>query len=268
MMPQACDCHIHIYGPTDRYPAVGPVPAGATVAEYRAVQARLGLERVVVVQPSVYGTDNRCTLDAVRALGAGARCVVVVPPEASDADLAALDRAGARGLRFHMLPGGTLRWDDLEPLAARVAALGWHVQLQMPGSGLATVAARVKALPLPVVIDHIGRFEGGTSVNSPAFRTLQDLLATGRAWVKLSAPYWSSPAGDPYDDVAPLVQELAAIAPERLVFATNWPHPSIERTKPDDQRLRDLILQWLPDAATRQAVLVDNPTRLYALAGD
>jgi D-galactarolactone isomerase len=267
MIPDACDCHMHIYGPAARYPAKGPLPTGAEVADYRGVQARLGLERVVVVQPSVYGTDNRCTLDAVRALGDGARCVVVAPPEASEADLAALDRAGARGIRFHMLPGGALRWADLEPMAARVAPLGWHVQLQMPGAGLGEVAARLKALPVPVVIDHIGRFEGGTSVDSPAFGVLLDLLEARQTWVKLSAPYWSSPAGDPYDDVAQLVRKLAEVAPERLVFATNWPHPSIEGTKPDDRRLRDLIMQWLPDAATRQAVLADNPARLYGFAG-
>jgi D-galactarolactone isomerase len=181
--------------------------------------------------------------------------------------LAALDRQGARGVRFHMLPGGALRWDDLEPVAARVAPLGWHVQLQMPGAGLAGVAARLKALPVPVVIDHIGRLEGGTSVGAAAFRALQGLLDAGRAWLKLSAPYWSSPAGYPYHDVAPLVRKLAEIAPQRLVFATNWPHPSIESAKPDDHGLRDLITQWLQDAATRQAVLVDNPARLYGFTG-
>jgi D-galactarolactone isomerase len=263
MIAGACDCHMHVYGPLARYPATATPPAGAEVADYRALQARLGLERVVVVQPTVYGTDNRCTLDATRALGPEARCVVVVPSEVSATDLEALDRQGARGVRFHMLPGGALRWDDLEPLAARVAPLGWHVQLQMPGSALGEIAARLKALPLPVVIDHIGRFEGGTTVDAPAFRVLLGLLETGAAWVKLSAPYWSSPAGDPYDDVAPLVRKLVEVAPERLVFATNWPHPSIEGAKPDDGRLRDLITGWLPDAATCRAVLRDNAAKLY-----
>lgn len=258
----ACDCHMHVYGPVARYPA-SRTPPGADVPDYLEVQERLGLKRVVIVQPTVYGTDNRCTLDATRALGEGARSVVVVPPDTGADELATLDRQGARGVRFHMFPDGALSWDELEPVAARVAPLGWHVQLQMKGEGLPDVAARLKALPVPVVIDHIGRFEGGTTVNSPAFRALLGLIESGRAWVKLSAPYWSSVSGDPYDDVAPLVERLVAVAPDRLVFATNWPHPSIRGARPDDRRLRDLIMGWLPDDPTRLAVLQDNSARLY-----
>lgn len=262
----ACDCHMHVYGPVARYPARRTPPAGADVADYLEVQARLGLTRVVIVQPTVYGTDNRCTLDATRALGERARCVVVVPPDVGEGNLSELDGQGARGVRFHMFPDGALSWNDLGPVAARVAPLGWHVQLQMKGDGLPEVAARLKALPVPVVIDHIGRFEGGTSVDAPAFRALLDLLEGGRAWIKLSAPYWSSLSGDPYDDVAPLVERLVAVAPERLVLGTNWPHPSIKGTRPDDLRLRDLIVGWLPDDATRRAVLQDSPARLYGFA--
>lgn len=259
----ACDCHMHIYGPPARYPTSGPVPAGADLEDYRAVQARLGLKRVVIVQPSVYGADNRCTLDATRALGEAARCIVVVPPGVAGRDLADLHDQGARGVRFHMVGDGALTWDDLEPIAARIAPLGWHVQLQMPGHGLPHVAPRLKALPVPVVIDHIGRFEGGATGDAPAFRALLDLVEAGRAYVKLSAPYWSSPQGGPYEDVAPLVRRLVEVAPERLVFATNWPHPSITGARPDDLELRDLIMGWLPDDRARHAVLQDTPAALY-----
>ena len=262
---QVCDCHMHVYGPENRYSAQGHLPADADVDDYRALQARLGLKRVVVVQPSVYGTDNRCTLDATRALGPDARCIVAVPPETGEADLAALHEQGARGVRFHMVGEGPLTWDDLEPVAVRIAPQGWHVQVQMPGHGLPEVAARLKALPVPVVIDHIGRFEGGTSTDAPAFRALLGLLETGRTWVKLSAPYWSSVAGEPFEDVAPLVRRLARVAPDRLVFATNWPHPSIKDARPDDLALHDLITGWLPDERTRRAVLQDIPARLYGL---
>jgi D-galactarolactone isomerase len=261
-LPGVCDCHLHIYRP----PAAAPVPANAGLADYRRLQQRLGLERAVIVQPAAYGCDNRCTLESTAALGEAGRCVVIPAPEADAATLAALHGRGARGVRFHMLPGGPLGWDALEPLARRIAPLGWHVQLQMRGAGLPEVETRLAALPVPVVIDHIGRFEGGTTPEAPPFRTLLRLIEAGRAWVKLSAPYWSSTEGAPFADVAPLVRKLAEVAPERLLWASNWPHPSITGAKPDDATLMELLLGWLPDDDTRRRVLVANPARLYGFA--
>ena len=267
--PGATDTHMHFYGPYDRYPAaptaVG-IPPVATVEHYRALQRRLGLERVVVVQPTTFGDDNRCTLDAVAELGAAvARAVVVVTPEADGAKLERLTRAGARGIRYHKLPGGVLTWDMLEPMAARVREHAWHVQLQLDGRLLPEKADVLKRLPGTLVIDHVGKFLEPVPPDDPAFRVLLDLVEGGRTWVKLSAPYEVSKAGPPrYDDVGRLAKTLVEAAPERMLWASNWPHPGqTGARRPDDAALLDLLLHWVDDDTTRARILVDNPAALY-----
>jgi D-galactarolactone isomerase len=266
--PGACDCHMHFYGPEDRYP-VAPtaafLPPPATVADYRGLQARLGLQRVVVVQPTAYGTDNRCTMDAVTELGEDARAVVVVDPAADDALLEQLTRDGARGIRFHMFRGGVLPWSVLEEMAARVHMFGWHVQLQCNGCELPEREGLLRGLPGTLVIDHIGRFQDPVAVDHPAFRSLLGLLETGRLWIKLSAPYESSRSGPPeYEDVSRLARELVRAAPERMLWASNWPHPGqTDPTVRDDVQALDLLLDWAPDDATRDRILVENPAALY-----
>jgi D-galactarolactone isomerase len=264
----ACDCHIHFYGPEDRYPLAPTAtfkPPPASVVEYREVQERLGLERVVVVQPTAYGTDNRCTMDAVAELGEAARAVVVVDPAAENAELERLTRDGARGIRFHMFAGGVLPWSALEEMAARVHTFGWHVQLQCNGRELPEREALLKRLPGTLVIDHIGRFHDPVARDHPAFRSLLGLLETGRLWIKLSAPYASSRLGPPdYADVSALARELVRAAPERMLWASNWPHPG--ETDPavrDDERALDLLASWAPDEATRDRILTENPAALY-----
>jgi len=264
----ACDCHMHIYGPADRYPLAPTAPfppPPASVEDYLQVQERLGLDRVVVVQPSAYGTDNRCTMDAVTELGEAARAVVVPEPTASDDELNALTRDGARGIRFHMLKGGVLPWDTLEPMAARVLDFGWHVQLQLDGRELPEREALLRRLPGTLVIDHTGKFLEPVPVEHEAFRCLLRLVEGGRVWVKLSAPYGTSKVGPPgYDDVGALARALIRAAPERMVWATNWPHPGqTGERRPDDAMLLDLLLHWADDDATRRRILVDNPAALY-----
>jgi D-galactarolactone isomerase len=238
-------------------------PPDALVDDYRAVRAALGLERVVVVQPTTYGFDNRCQLEAAAELGTGARLVVVVDETTPRADLDHLDALGARGARFHMLPGGAVPWTSLAPTAAAVAELGWHVQLQMNGRDLPDRLDALLALPTPVVIDHVGRFMPPVEVGHPAFAALLTLLDTGRAWVKLSAPYESTHEGAPaYPTVTVLARTLLERFPERMLWATNWPHPG--QTEPIDvDGLRRLALDWLPTPPLRQRVLVDNPASLY-----
>ncbi len=266
--PRACDCHMHFYDTEDRYP-VAPtaafLPPPATVADYRGVQERLGLERVVVVQPTAYGTDNRCTMDAVAALGPAARAVVVVDRSGPDDELDRLTRAGARGIRFHMFKGGVLPWEILEEMAARVHPFGWHVQLQCNGHELAAREAMLRRLPGTLVIDHVGRFHDPVPPDHPSFRCLLGLVGSGRVWVKLSAPYESSKSGPPrYEDVSVLARALVEAAPERMLWATNWPHPGQKVSHArDDVLALDLLLDWAPDAATRERILVDNPAALY-----
>jgi D-galactarolactone isomerase len=264
--PGATDTHMHFYGPYDRYPLASTSPNSpppALLPAYRAVQRRLGLQRVIVVQPAGYAFDNRCTMDAVHAIGRDARAVVVVSPEASEDDLAALARAGAVGLRVFMLPGGVYRWEQIPELAAKVRSVGWHLQLQCDGRLLPEKLPMLEKLDAQLVIDHTGKFLEPVSVEHEAFRCLQRLVDRG-AYVKLSAPYETSKAGPPlYDDVGALAKTLVRQAPERMLWATNWPHPGQADPKPDEAMLLSTLLDWAPGEADRRRILVDNPARLY-----
>ena len=226
--------------------------------------ARLGLERVVVVQPSAYGMDNRCTLDAMETLGDKARGVVVVDSSIGDDELAELTAAGVRGIRFFMLPGGVLPWEALEVMAARVATFGWHIQLQLNGLELPERLDVLRRLPGTLVIDHNGKFLEPVAVDHPAFKSLLSLVEGGRCWVKVSAPYETSKLGPPlYEDVGLLAKALLKAAPERMLWASNWPHPTAQDDPPDDAALLDLLLDWVEDDALRDRILVDNPAALY-----
>jgi D-galactarolactone isomerase len=257
---------MHIY--EDRFklaPTAQFKPPHAPVTDYLAMRARLGLSRTIVVQPSGYGLDNTCTLEAMKAMGASARGVAVVPPDVNDAELARLTEAGMRGIRYFMLPGGILPWESLETMAARVANFGWHVQLQLDGRELPEREALLKCLKGTLVIDHNGKFLEPVAVDDPSFKCLLRLLENGRTWVKLSAPYETSKKGPPlYPDVGALAKALVKAAPERCVWATNWPHPSVPRAQcPDDADLLDLLIDWAPDENTRNKILADNPAKLY-----
>lgn len=265
----ATDCHMHVYGPPERYPVAptnpSPVPFTADLTAYAAVQRRLGLTRTVVVQPTAYGADNRCTLDAVAALGPGAaRAVVVVTPETPEAELARLNAAGARGARAFLLKGGLVPWEKLGDLAARVAPLGWHLQLQFDGGDLPAREALIRSLSCSVVIDHVGRFHDPVPPEASAAQVLLRLLETGRVWVKASSPYGVSRSGPPdYADVSAIARAVISTAPERVLWGSNWPHPNAPEPKPDEAALLDLLGAWSPDERTRHAILVDNPARLY-----
>lgn len=176
----ACDTHVHFYH--SRFPiAPGALlrPGDAAVADYRAVQNRLGLTRVVVVQPTTYGKDNTRQLEAMATLGTDARGIVVADSTISEEELQHLDALGVRGVRFHMLPGGALPWEELERVAERVKPLGWHIQLQLNGRELTERLEQLRQLPVPLVLDHIGRFMPPVRADHPAFRALLALLDTG-----------------------------------------------------------------------------------------
>ena len=269
--PGACDTHMHIYAEEGRYPlspaAVGAKPVG-DVPDYLRTQARLGLARTVVVQPTHYGTDNRCTTAAIAALGS-ARGVAVIDRATTDDDLAALTAAGIRGVRFQMVPGGNTPWEETDRLAARGHEHGWHAQLQLDGGELPDRLAQIRRWPGDLVIDHIGRFFEPVGTDDPAFRVLLDLVEGGRCWVKLSAPYIHSEAGPPaFGDVAPLARALVEAAPGRMLWASNWPHPTHQEDPPDDAMLLDTLLDWAPGEAVRRKILLDNPAALYGFGRD
>lgn len=238
-------------------------PPHAPVSAYLKVQAALGLQRMVVVQPTGYGFDNRCTLEAMAAFGACARGIVVIPPDTPMAELQRLHALGVRGVRYMMLPGGVLPWDTLEAMAARIQPLGWHINLQLDGRELPQHEAMLTRLPVDLVIDHNARFIEPVPPEHPSFRCLLRLLETGRCWVKLSAPYDTSKVGPPrYDDVSVLARALVQARPDRCLWASNWPHPNAHPL-PSNAAMLDLLLHWADDAATRRQILVDNPARLY-----
>lgn len=267
--PGSCDTHIHFYDKAyPPSPDAWLFPPNFTVADYRMVQRRLGLERVVVVQPVTYGFDNSCTLDAVAQIGANARAVVIVPESITDRELSDLWGRGARGLRFHQMRGGMTRWADLPIMAERLAGTGWHIQLQCDGLELPQREELIASLPCMVVIDHTGRFREPLPLDHPAVRSLFRLAAFDHVHVKLSGAYHMSQTGAPgYEDVAPLAKGLVALDHRRLLWASDWPHPThIDAAMPDDAGLLDLLLSWVPDEDIRHAILAGNPARLYGFS--
>jgi D-galactarolactone isomerase len=266
--PKACETHSHIYGPADRYPRFpGRKPPNwtASLGAYEAMLRRLGMERCVIVQPSLYSTDNRCTLDAIKQLGLSrARGVAVTKKDIGPKELQQLHDAGVRGLRFYLIVDD-FRMSDAPEMARRIAPLGWHLQVQDRGNWLPEAIPVLEKLPVDVVIDHIGRTPPENGVNDPGFQALLRFLERGQCWVKISAPYLASTDGPPhYSDVGPKVRALVSVRPDRLVWAANWPHPNhTPGNKPEEADCLDVLLDWVPDAAVRNAILAGNPAKLY-----
>jgi D-galactarolactone isomerase len=249
----ACDCHVHIY--EDRFPLipnVAWVPPHSPVSAYREqVQLPLGIDRAVVVQPTGYGFDNSCTLDALAQFGNTARGIALVAPDVADAEIA----------RLHA--GGVLSWASLEPMAARLANADWMVNLQLDGRTMPEHEAVLKRLPCRLVLDHNGKFLEPVAPDHPSFQSLLRVLDSGRVWIKLSAPYETSKTGAPdYDDVSLLARTLAEKFPERCLWASNWPHPG-RNPRPESAPLYDLLFSWATSDDTRRRILVDNPAALY-----
>ena len=268
----ACDCHAHIFGPRDRYPyAPGRdyTPPDASLAAYRHLLDSLGMQRGVIVQPSVYGTDNRCTLDAVATLGEDFRAVVVVPPTVSDEELERLHGLGARGVRVNLLfRGGELALADLRQLAERIQPLRWHLQLLVDVSRFPDLRELLGPLPVDLVFDHLGH-PSATAISNPGFKAMLALLRERRAWVKLSGAYRvSGEERPPYPDVRPLVEAVLQAAPDRVLWGSDWPHPAITKPMPNDGDLLDLLGDWVSDESLRRRILVDNPARLYDFGGE
>lgn len=265
--PMATDCHHHVYD--SRFPADPRTqlrPADASPEDYRALARRLGTQRSVLVTPSTYGTDNRLHLQAMRELGPErARMVAVVDTSVAEADLRAMHEAGVRGIRFNLVQAGVTTLDMLEPLSVRVAPMGWHVQVHVLADQIAENEAVFARLPSPVVFDHLGRVPMEKGVEHPGYIAVRRLMDRGRAWVKLSGAYMDTKVGAAgrWSDTVPVARGYATGAPERCVWASDWPHVTEPAEKPDDAALFDLLTEWVPDEAARKRVLVDNPAALY-----
>jgi D-galactarolactone isomerase len=267
----ACDCHMHIYDPA-RFPMVPSrrvPPNDAAVPQYRLLQRRIGTTRVVVVTPRNYATQNAVTLDAISQLGAGARGVAVLHPTVTDAELTRLHAGGIRGIRFSLNDPATavVTLDMVAPLSARVAELGWHVQFNVEGDQIVEWAPMLGRLPSMMVFDHMGHPPLPAGTTHRSHRVIRDLIDRGRTWVKLSGAYSNTRSGPPYRDATEIARAFVRAAPERLVWGSDWPHPTEPAgRKPNDALLFDLLLEWAPDERNRHAILVKNPAALYGFA--
>ncbi len=280
-LPGACDCHVHVVGSTQDYPMVSErhyTPGPASVADLRQHLARNGMARTVIIQPSFYGTDNSCMLQALHALQGAGRGVAVVGASASDDSLRALHAQGIRGLRLNVESSGTGDTQTvsaaLQYWAGRIAGLGWHLQIYAALDALHAIHPVLQQLSLPIVLDHFAMVQGSTPLNDVRAQAVLSLVRTGRAYVKLSAPYriQSSPTPD-IDAVARIAAGYLQANPERVLWGSDWPHTNLEPGKAahevsayrpiEPTTLQQGIHAWLPTAAVRAQVLVDNPARLY-----
>jgi len=269
----ACDTHAHICGPAARFPYADEriyTPPDSTLDDYLHLLAVLGIERAVLVQPSVYGTDNRALLDALSRRRQGLRGVAVVAPDVAADTIRAFDDAGIRGVRLNLVDHAGERnvvpLDVVQTIARAIAPYGWHIEFLVNLDEAPAFAQAIPGLPVDVVVGHLGypRRGAGGWFNAASLDAFLRLFETGRCWVKLTGPYRISGAPDlPYADVTPLARRLASVNPERLIWGTDWPHVMNKKPMPNDGDLTDLIADWLPDAALRERVLVANPAALY-----
>ncbi|WP_275287938.1 amidohydrolase family protein [Halomonas elongata] len=264
--PGATDCHVHLYLPEYRAQPGGPaIPELATVEDYRRVQRRLSLERVVVTQSNAYQRDNSALLDALAELGPEtARGVAVVTPDTPDHEIEAWHALGVRGARVMQLPGGAVTIDRMGEVERRIRPLGWHLMVQFNGRRLDDYRDALRRLEGDYIIDHIGKFMDPVPADDPRVDEILRLLDRGNAWFKICAGYEASLAGGPhYADVGAIARRVIAHAPERILWGSNWPHVGVPRSQyPDDAEQLDVLLEWASPEA-RQRILVDNPAALY-----
>ncbi|HEU4320515.1 MAG TPA: amidohydrolase family protein [Acidimicrobiia bacterium] len=265
--PGSIDTHTHVF--VDGYPLSperGYDPPESNLEHMLAMHAQLGIERVVLTQPSCYGTDNSAILDAVAAIPDRARAVVAVRGDVSDAELTELHARGSRGVRLNLdnVGGMPVDLDEVPALAKRVSALGWHVEFLFAGPELPELLPLLRTLDTPISIGHFAYMPAKEGVDYPPFRALLDLVEDGNTWVKLSAPNRLG-VGDlpPWPDVVPLAHALISARPDRMLWGTDWPHPNKFEVQPNDADLLEQLRLWAPDEETRARILVDNPVALY-----
>jgi predicted TIM-barrel fold metal-dependent hydrolase len=264
--PGATDSHAHVFGAREKYGYAADrqyTPPPVFLKDYLAMHDAAGFTRGVIVQSGVHGTNNSVIVDAIAQSSGRLRGIALLREDITDAELDALDQAGVRGFRANLVAKIGVQFDAAKKLAARVARLGWHAQFLMDIENFPDFDCVTAEFPSVMVIDHMGRPDPAKGVNAPGFQALIRALQSGRVWTKLSAPYRTSHAPIPYNDLTPFAHALVAAAPDQLVFGTDWPHVMMEGEMPNTGTLVEQLAVWAPDAAMRAKILVENPARLY-----
>ncbi len=269
----AIDTHAHVFGPVSKYPyspGRGYTPPDASLESFRHLHDALGIERAVLTQPSVYGTDNRAILDAVAAAGDRMLAVAAVAEDITDRELEALNARKVRGVRVNMVDKGGMPFDGIgavREFTERIRDFGWHLEVLIHVDEFDDLRRALNAMAVDVVVGHLGYMKTDHGLDHPGFREFLDLVRDGKCWVKLSGSYRiTTQDRPPYADVTPLARALIEANPDRMVWGSDWPHPTFWGTMPNDGELFDQLADWAPDAATRQKILVDNPRALYGFA--
>lgn len=265
--PGSIDCHTHVFD--SRYPMSpqrGYTPPNCSLAQMLRMHDQLGIERVVLTQPSVYGTDNSAILEAISSIPQQAKAVVAVNLSISDQQLATLENKGVRGIRLNLDNSGgmPITLEEIPKLAERISPLGWHLEFLFAGSDLVELIGLLRNLPVPISIGHFGYMPATEGTVYPPFQLLLELVREGNTWIKLSAPNRLG-VGDlpPWNEVVPMARALIEAAPDRMLWATDWPHPNKYDNQPNDADLLEQLEKWAPDPALRHRILVDNPVALY-----
>lgn len=266
--PDACDAHCHIFGPGDRYPYAPDrsyTPPDAPLERFKELQRTLGLTRAVLVNASCHGIDNRVILDAIAQSNGQYRGVANVDESFTDREFTLLHEGGIRGVRFNFVQhlGGTPDMDMFHRVVDRIKPLGWHVVLHFDAADLVSFYDMLYKLPVPFIIDHMGRVPTKDGLDQPPFKNLLEVARNEQCWVKICGAERISSQGPPFTDAVPFAKALIDVALDRILWGTDWPHPNITRHMPNDGDLVDLIPLFAPDPAVQRTILVDNPQRLY-----
>jgi 2-pyrone-4,6-dicarboxylate lactonase len=264
----SCDAHCHVFGPAAKFPYAADrayTPPDAPKERLAALHKILGIERCVIVQASCHGTDNRAMLDAIAASRGRYRGIAIVDETFTDRDYAALHKGGIRGVRFNFVKhlGGMPDMHVFHAVIERVRPLGWHLVVHLDAADIAELSPIFRKLPLPFIIDHMGRVKASAGLEQKPFRALLELVKLGNCWVKVCGAERVSSAGPPFLDAIPFAQALVNAAPERVLWGTDWPHPNVGRHMPNDGDLVDLVPLIAPSEDAREKLLVRNPASLY-----
>ncbi|MGH8663428.1 MAG: amidohydrolase family protein [Burkholderiales bacterium] len=266
----ACDTHAHVFGPGNTYPFIANglyTPADALLPDFRHMLDTLGMERAVLVQPSIYGTNNDCMLEALQQDTKRLRGVAVIPFDSDTATIERLHAQGVRGVRCNIVDlatgAGELPLEPLRALAKRIKPFGWHVEFLMHVDAFPELDRQLADFPVECSFGHLGYVPAAKGTGTKGFQALLRLMRDGKAWVKLTAPYRLTLSEMPYADTDACAHALLEAAPQRLLWGSDWPHVMVKSKMPNDGRLFDVFAAWAPDAETRRTILVDNPARLY-----